>query len=62
MHNGRLMGGTMTFGVAEVIVKGITHGQVHVRMDGLAMEVASPTTFILSMKNNVILPTKQTYD
>ena len=28
MGTGRLMGGTMTVSVAEVIAKGITHGQV----------------------------------
>jgi hypothetical protein len=60
MHYGRSMGGTMTFGVAEVIVKGITHGQVHGRMVSLAMAVVSPTTIISSMKNNDIPPTKKT--
>jgi hypothetical protein len=60
VHNGRSMGSTMTFGIAEVIMKGITHGQVHGRMDGLAMAVASPTTIISSRKNNDIPPTKKT--
>jgi hypothetical protein len=55
------MGGTMKFGgVAEVITKGITHGQVNGKMDGLSMAVASPTTPITSMvENNAIPPTKQ---
>jgi galactose-1-phosphate uridylyltransferase len=59
LHTGRSMGGTMTFGIAEVIVKGITHGQVHGRMDGLSMAVANPKALISSMEN-VISTTKQT--
>jgi hypothetical protein len=42
------MGGTMMFGIVEVIVKGITHGQVNGRMDGLSMTVANPRTLISS--------------
>jgi hypothetical protein len=50
------MGGTMAFGVAEVIVKGITHGQVHGRMDGLLMKVVHPATLFSPMDNTPIKP------
>jgi hypothetical protein len=58
MHNGRSVGGTMTFGINEVIVKGVTHGQVHVRMDGILMKVAHPVTLFLPMENTSIKPTQ----
>jgi hypothetical protein len=59
MHHGRSMGGTMMFGIVEVIVKGITHGQVNGRMDGLSMAAANPRTLISSALME-IPPTKQT--